>query len=709
MIRGVLMKKDKISIISIIIIILLFGLMPLKHIMFNTEINFLSYILNLLLVIFFFILNIKVFKKERRFYKIINLVLVVNSFLSLIFNSYSGTGFLLLYAFILLITFACMIKTKLRFEISLVVSISILIFSFIVLGLLNLLSISLLFLLIISLALLYYIYRNNKLFFSNLDTIDTKTIIIFSVLFLVAILGGVGRYVHSYDEYSYWAYAAKVAIDQDSLYAVISNLGATRAYPPVSTIWHYIVSVFSGYSEPNLYIGLTILTFTYLMPIFMYIINKKSFTIVVFLLAAVFFPLIFNGSITYTLLYVDLLLGVLCGCAIILEHYCGKHNLKRWPVILILLIITMLKANGFVFSLSLLLLFYLRELSTKKLSIKNIWNTLLPYILPGVLILVFFIAWRLFASSSIIESVAYDYSLMPDTLKPDLLPKLEPQFILNFYNSVLSSVDETIVYGFINIPLFAYLVVMLFLIYRVDYKESKVKNIFWFLLPYIISYAVFFCLTALSLFVMFSKYEASTLASFGRYLAPINIALMIYVLYRLSNSKEVTTIHILSISLIVLVGFSNITYFLTDIKARRETMHISEARQGDFAIINEKTSEDSKIFVINQSDENSIMPLWYARYYTYPRIVNSNPYAITWKIKTPSNEWDLQDWGLTKKTFINHLIDYDFDYVFFYSTTDELNDKLDDIIEGTKKIKNGDLFKIKKENDNIKLERVVYD
>lgn len=703
------MKKNKLGIMNFIVIILLFLLMLSKQIMFSVGINYFDYGLSFLLTLVFFILNIKVLKRERRFYNVINCVLVINALLALIFNSYSGSGFLLLYAFILLITFACMIKTNFRFEVSLVISISILIFSFIILSLLNILSISLIFLLIVSLALLYYIYRNSNSFFEKIEIIDTKTIIIFSVLFLVAILGGVGRYVHSYDEYSYWAYAAKVAIDQDSLYAVISNLGATRAYPPVSTIWHYIVSVFSGYSEPNLYIGLTILTFTYLMPIFMYIINKKSFTIVVFLLAAVFFPLIFNGSITYTLLYVDLLLGVLCGCAIILEHYCGKHNLKRWPVILILLIITMLKANGFVFSLSLLLLFYLRELSTKKLSIKNIWNTLLPYILPGVLILVFFIAWRLFASSSIIESVAYDYSLMPDTLKPDLLPKLEPQFILNFYNSVLSSVDETIVYGFINIPLFAYLVVMLFLIYRVDYKESKVKNIFWFLLPYIISYAVFFCLTALSLFVMFSKYEASTLASFGRYLAPINIALMIYVLYRLSNSKEVTTIHILSISLIVLVGFSNITYFLTDIKARRETMHISEARQADFAIINEKTSEDSKIFVINQSDENSIMPLWYARYYTYPRIVNSNPYAITWKIKTPSNEWDLQDWGLTKKDFINHIVDYDFDYVFFYSTTDELNDKLDDIIEGTKKIKNGDLFKIKKENDNIKLERVVYD
>lgn len=700
------MKKDKIGIISIIIIILLFGLMPLKHIIFNTEINFFNYVLNLLLVIFFFILNIKVFKKERRFYKLINSVLVINSFLSLIFNSYSGTGFLLLYAFILLIAFACMIKTKLRFEISLVASISIFIFSFIVLGLLNLLSISLLFLLIISLALLYYIYRNNKLFFSNLDTIDTKTIIIFSVLFLVAILGGVGRYVHSYDEYSYWAYAAKVAIDQDSLYAVISNLGATRAYPPVSTIWHYIVSIFSGYSEPNLYIGLSLLTFIYLMPAFMYIINKKAFTILVFLIAIVFFPLMFNGSITYTLLYVDLLLGVLCGLAIILEHYCRRHDLKKWPVLLILLIITMLKANGFVFALSLLLLFYLKELSVNKLSFKNIWKTLVKYILPGILILCFFVLWRLFASFDIVKSVAYDYSLMPDSLKTDLLPKLEPQFILNFYNNVLSSIDETIVYGFISIPLFAYLIITLYLIYRVDFKESKVKNIFCFLLPYIISYAVFFCLTALSLFVMFSKYEASTLASFGRYLAPINMALMIYVLYRLSDTKEITTIHVLSLVLIALVGFSNITYFLTDIKARRETMHISEARQEDFAIINEKTSEDSKIFVINQNDENTIMPLWYARYYVYPRVVNANPYAITWKIKTPSNEWDLQDWGLTKKTFIDHIINYDFDYVFFYSTTDELIVLFSNNVEDENDLKKYKLFKVENKQQHFWLEPV---
>ena len=700
------MRKDKINMITAFIIIILFGFALLKNIVFNININYFNFILNFVITFFFFTLNLKAFRKKSSFSKVINCVLITNNLLTLVFNSYNGTGFLLLYAFILLITFACMIKTKLRFEISLVVSVSILIFSFIVLGLLNILSFSLLFLLIVSLALIYYIYRNNNLFFKNLESIDAKTIIIFSVLFLIAILGGVGRYVHSYDEYSYWGYAAKIAINEDSLYAVISNLGATRAYPPVSTIWHYIVSVFSGYSEPNLYIGLTILTFIYLMPIFMYIINKKSFTIVVFLLAAVFFPLIFNGSISYTLLYVDLLLGVLCGCAIILENYCRKHNLKKWPVILILLIITMLKANGFVFALSLLLLFYLKELSTKKLSIKNLWNTLLKYILPGVLILVFFIAWRLFASSSIIESVAYDYSLMPDTLKPDLLPKLEPKFMLNFYNSVLSSIDETIVYAFINIPLFIYLLIIFYLIYRVDYKESKVKNIFWFLLPYIISYAVFFCLTALSLFVMFSKYEASTLASFGRYLAPINIAFMIYILYRLSNSREVTTIHILSIFLIALVGFSDITYFLTDIKARRETMHISEARQGDFAIINEKTSEDSKIFVINQSDENSIMPLWYARYYTYPRIVNSNPYAITWKIKTPSNEWDLQDWGLTKKDFINHIVDYDFDYVFFYSTTDELNDLFSNNVENENDLKKYKLFKVENKQQHFWLEPV---
>ena len=205
---------------------------------------------------------------------------------------------------------------------------------------------------------------------------------------------------------------------------------------------------------------------------------------------------------------------------------------------------------------------------------------------------------------------------------------------------------------------------------------------------------------------MFSKYEASTLASFGRYLAPINMALMIYVLYRLSDTKEITTIHVLSLVLIALVGFSNITYFLTDIKARRETMHISEARQEDFAIINEKTSEDSKIFVINQNDENTIMPLWYARYYVYPRVVNANPYAITWKIKTPSNEWDLQDWGLTKKTFIDHIINYDFDYVFFYSTTDELIDLFSNNVEDENDLKKYKLFKVENKQQHFWLEPV---
>ena len=160
------MRKDKINMITAVIIILLFGFTMLKNIVFN--INYFNFILNFVITFLFFTLNLKAFRKKSSFSKVINCVLITNSLLTLVFNSYNGTGFLLLYAFILLITFACMIKTKLRFEISLVVSVSILIFSFIVLGLLNILSFSLLFLLIVSLALIYYIYRNNNLFFKNL-------------------------------------------------------------------------------------------------------------------------------------------------------------------------------------------------------------------------------------------------------------------------------------------------------------------------------------------------------------------------------------------------------------------------------------------------------------------------------------------------------------------------------------------------------------
>lgn len=692
------MKKNPKEIILLLIIAFIFILELIKYKLFNIEFNHLNIVLREVIIIIIYFINIIKLRNYKKINVFINVGLIILAILSLLFTSFNGIGFLLFFIFLLLITLDVMVSTENNFEISLVTSVSSLILLFVALGILNLLTWSPLFLIIIVAISVFYLLKNKSKMIKSIKSINIKSVIIFSMLFIVAILGGVGRYVHKWDEYSYWAYAAKVCINENSLYAVISRLGVTKTYPPVSTIWHYLISVFSGYSEPNLYIGLSILTFIYMMPLFSKLNTKKTFTIIAFVLTCIYFPILFNGSITYSLLYVDLLLASLCSCALIV-HSQTRENKKLNPcLIIILIMITFLKTNGFVFSCSLLLLFYLKDLLENKISIKNIFVRVKKYVLPLITVLGLYILWRIFANS--IDSIAYDFVLLPDSLKADLLPKLEPQFLLDFFNSLVVSVDESIIHSFIEIPSFAYLIIVLCGIYYVEHNKSIIKT----LTPYVLSYIAFFFLTALSLFVMFSKYEASTLASFGRYLAPINIALALYVLYKLSTKKEEKLLNVMCIIIICLVGFSNTTFFLTDIRTRRDTVHTMEARTETFKEVVNNTEATDKIFIINQADTDTIMPLWYARYYCYPRIVNSSSNAITWKIKTESNEWDLQDWGLTADNFERHLVEEKFDYVYLYSTTEEFFVELQNTFENLDDAKNYKLFKVEKvDTTNVQL------
>lgn len=692
-------KKNFKTIIMLLSILMLNFLELLKYKLLNIDFSIVIFLIkNIIILTLFFINNFKL-KNYKFENNVINIILLIVSFLSMLFTSFNAIGVLLLYMFLLLISFTFSFKYNYKFEISIVISTTLLILFFVIIGLLGILKYSYLFLILITFLCMYYIFKNKNNLKQGYDKINKRSVIIFSILFLIAILGGVGRYVHKWDEYSYWAYAAKVTIDTSSIKDLVSYTGSMSTYPPVSSIWHYLFSLFCGYSEPNLYIGLTLLDFIYIMPIFIKLKNKNVAFNISFLLAIIGFPYLFNGSISYGLLYVDLLLGFMCSSVLIVWDYLKSKNKSLLPVYFILIAITLLKPNGFVFSCCLLFLFFLKDIMIQDLNIKKFLNKLKKYIIPVFLMILVFVIWRILSHVLSDGKSSYLFELVPDTLRPDLVQKLNASFILNYFNSLVRSIDETIIYSFINIPLFAFIIITFSLIFIID-KEEKKYDVFKSLIPYTIFYITFFALTALSLFVMFTYYEASNLASFSRYLAPINIALVLFIYYKLSYVfKTNYKVNLFFLIIIMLVGFSNTTYFITDIKPRRETQHISENRNNIFSIINDNTSKDSKVFVINQEDDDNIMPLWYARYYCYPRIINVSSGAITWKIKVKSNEWDLKDWGLTPKTFDEHIINYDFEYVFMYTATEELYDALKDDFYNVNNPEKYKLFKVKKVNN----------
>lgn len=698
-------KKNKSFIIFLFLVILLNLMEFAKYKIFNMNFSVTNFILKfIVLILFLFVNNFR--KTKNKFFKnYINVFLIVASLLSLLFSSINVLGLILLYVFIMIVTLTISNIFKLKFEISLPVSISILIFLFIMIAIAGLLKYSYIFLLLVTLGCLVYIYKNKSEALDQINNINTTSFVIFSVLFLIAILGGVGRYVHKWDEYSYWAYAAKVIINKNSLSDMVSYTGSMNTYPPVSSIWHYFFSLFCGYSEPNLYIGLTILDFIYIMPLFMKLNKKNILLNLLFVVASIFMPYLFNGSISYGLLYVDLLLGFMCSCSLIMEDYLKSEKKSLFPVYIILIAITLLKPNGFVFSCCLLFLFFLKDLfdNSKNINIKFFFSKLKKYILPVFIVLFTFAIWRIISNVLSDNNHSYLFNLVPNSLKTNLSQKLNATFLLNYFNSLIQTLDDTIIYSFINIPLFAFIIIIFCLIFKINNKEKN-YNVFKSLFPYFIFYFIFFIITALSLFVMFTYYEASKLASFSRYLAPINISLIAYLLYKLSYVyKNKQILKIICLIIIIFIGFSNLTFFATDIKQRRETMHVSEARNSTFSEIINNTPSTSRIFVINQEDTDNIMPIWYARYYCFPRIINANPNAITWKIQTKSNKWDLKNWGLTSQTFNKHIVQYKFDYVFLYTSTDELYEILKDDFTDLKEAKKYKLFKIEKDETKVKL------
>ena len=636
----------------------------------------------------------------------IYIITVLTTLGSILAESFNGIGILLFYLFLLICALTVMIRTNYRFEIALPVSASLLIFLFIIFGFCNILNYSIFMVLVITIICIIYIYKNERTFDKCIKNFNNTNFIIFSVLYLVAIIGGFGRYVHKWDEYSYWGYSAKVLIDTKSFGAFLSYMGTMNTYPPVSSIWHFIFSTFAGFSESNLYIGLTILDFIFLMPVFIKSEdNRKSFTVLL-VIASFGFPLLLNGSISYGLLYVDLLLGFMVTSVMIIEDYLKRNNQSTKVIYIFLVLISLLKPNGFVVSCCLLFLFYIKDLMANKFSFIQLLKKVKKYIIPIISVFVIYVVWSLISTNLYNSDNSYIFKLIPKGLSTSISLKLESSFILSYLNSLVGSIDDIIIYAFVQIPLFAFLIAIFFGLYKVNECEDK-QNLCKSLLPYLLFYLAFFMLTALSLFVMFTYYEASKLASFSRYLNPIHIALALFLFYKLSYVfKEKKSVQIVYIIVIVFVGFGNLTYFVTDIKARRDTMRESYERQDTFRIVNKKTPENSKVFIINQKDEDSIMPIWYARYYCYPRVVNANPSAISWKIRTKSNKWDLKKWGLNKETFANHLSEYSFDYVYFYTSTRELYYELQDYFVDYKLAKKSKLFKIIYYNNTIKLEPI---
>ena len=676
----------------------------------NKGITFISIPIILSLIIFMFYIY-KVKKKNKYFNIAFILMLLFYNTCNGVFYSADINTFFILYVILLIFTFRLYLNNK-NFSLSLIAGFSITILLTLIIGLLGMLKLVKYLLVIYAIYNLIYFYKNQKRLNikNNLNNFFDKELLMFTILFIIAIVGGVGRFVHVYDEYSHWAYDAKAVINYDKFTTSKEIMSKSRGYAPILTSWYYITSQFSkGFNESNLYISLAIFISIYLMSI---TINKKnnnySFFSIIFAYMSCF---ILGGVYSFDNLYADLAFGAVFGATLITIFI--KDDNKKILMIPLLILLTLIKPSGCTASFTILLIIMLKyfvDNSSKKLNekIKNFMKEYWKYILATI---VCFIGWRLYvAITSKINTEFFTLDLRPRGLYSDLADKLNKNFISNFISLIINTFDEQLLFGNINITLYQFLIIIFTLLFiLIKQINNNYNKTIKYTIILLFSYIVFFALTTFSIFYALSYYEATIIASFGRYLNSIHIAFIMLALYlfnQLYNDKKYSsqTLVILLISLTLLTNSKQVFYFVLDIKERNATHEISDKLSDKFTELNNKTSKNSKVFVIDQEDRDGIMAMWYARYYAFPRKINASSLAIAWKVKTEKNKDDLQDWGLTRDKFLAELKKEKFEYLYFYSIDDEFINLLKD--EFVKYDSKSKVYKIIYKEKKIKFEPV---
>lgn len=675
-----------------------------------------SLIISIIILSLCIVFKKMLFKRKVSFW-ILFLTLIVYNFSEGYFSDFYAYPFLLLYIYLLTLTFCIMLKRIKRFEIAMPAAFSLLIISAFIFGMFGILCIFKYFMLITFILMILYIrkiYKRDKNKFKiKLDNFLDSGFIIFNILWMLAMLFGAGLYVHSYDEYSHWAYDAKAMIYYSKFGTSQEIMLKTRGYPPIFTVWHYIVSIFRGFSEHNLYVGLNMLIMVYLLPAFYYIKNNNIITKILGFIAIVYGCYIFGGVYGYTSLYVDLAISVIFGSIIMLYFVSKDEKINLDKLIMILLIIlTLSKTNGFVISTIALLIIFINEIinsankSIKDLIIKT-FNILKKYKYYILTIIISYILWKayLFITSKITVDY-YDFILLPKTLMGDLKYKLNYDFTINFIKKILNTFDDKFVGGILNFSLYQFLIINIMVLFILFYNlTNSIKKAMLKLIPFIISYLAFFIITVISMYVALSVYEASQLASFSRYLDWYNVALIIFevfIILKLLDEKNFLFKNLVLTYIVLCIPFITIFGFVIN-PARGESYNVSINRSKKVKLVNKYTPKNSLIYVIDQKDKDGIMAMWYSRYYTFPRKNNASSLIIGWKIKTSKNKYDLKNWGFTAEKWAKHLKKYKFEYVFLYSKDNAFFKETEFLYDDVNMAKKYNLFKIENSNKKIKL------
>lgn len=608
-------------------------------------------------------------------------------------------------------------KAKKKIEKCIAPNIAIIILVLYIFGILEILKYGVWAISIVNILLgLYTIIKNWR----NKEELKTKIMTaglgFFTIVFFILMLTTYNKNLVDYDHYFYRSLNTKIMYYTDTI-----SRGFEALYPPASNLLQYFfMKIIGAYIQGVEAFAMQMFGFALLLPLFDRVKNTRFMNIIISIVI-ICMPAILNNLIFYKAAYPDALLGLIIGYSMYILCTEKDNKFKILSTILALTIATITKPIGFYLSGIVVGMYGLigllkyrcnaKENIVKFLKSKELKNII---IITMVVILVF-ASWTIFkkqnnkyndfvrgkdmsrvGDSSILytlKSIAttvfgyYEENHDAADSNNSLIPK-----IYSLY-ATLQPISITI-YGVIA----AIMIASLF-IYKYVIKEENKKIFANYIISFTVGLGIYIVFLQLSYILKFNTEEMLGHNGLNRYMPTFLLGMIYFIvaiaIKNMEEKKDRRVNYIILIAIIIsftpLQSIANVT-ITSGIYNIQSIEYCNNGRIPANKVDN-KIEDESKIVIISQKGDTNLYSMM-MRYYLYPNHVAKYYHQV--------NEKQLE-------SIKNKMIEENIEYIYVFSTTEELNGYINNQFENEIQVKSNALYKLETQNEKIQLKEIPLD
>lgn len=617
---------------------------------------------------------------------------------------------------ILSISFGIKIKLKISQEEAIFVSLyGITLFAYI-LGLFNLLGISIYAIGICSLiALVYTVIKLVRKDVSIKELITMPTVIYVVIMCFTYYIVKDIKIGADYDEYMFWATNLKQMMAKNCLWANYKIDGIHLVYPPFTAVTEYIFCKFNGgYNDGAIYFGMISLMITAILPIF----KNEKYKISSFIRIVLGFVFTYLAIVLFKFnianIAVDCIIGVNFAAAMYIG-YLAKEKKDYIVLIMLLISITLIKTNGMLFAGIVVMQMFLNIIFKRCTSNnkKEFAREILMVVIMLAIIIFTYITWKVYYTANgkqiddrhdknYVENIDLKEFVNAILLKNEAEDR-NKEIVKTFKRSMTKTriirkhqYNTTwCVFGAINILSIIYLLIC----------KDKLKTFANFL-SINIGFFIYILTNLLMFMFVFQAYQGETVMGFDRYMQTYLLAMLLNIgFFLLNNPNKKFMIGVVVLTLLIQSKFNR-----TLVDPRKyPRSKIDERTIENSNYINNNVAENEKVFIIDQKLDGGV-EFVKTKYLIAPRETNL---LYEWNIGN-STEGVYYKIAFTEEEFLEKLKNENYDYIYIISInerflddyknifSEQIKEKLNKIIlEGDEVIENGILINVKKEIFNL--------